>query len=107
MACAALADVGISIEIVQTYAQKFTLPRSRGGKCSDLYFKAELVTTDHVRHFASDVLGMVPIMHAFLQEKIKIKVCMVRGTTSQINGCVWICSARAHPAFPNCLNIWL
>jgi len=54
---------------VQSYAQKFTLPRSRGSKASDLYFKPARVTTDHVKRFASDVLGMVCIMYAFLVEK--------------------------------------
>ncbi len=71
MICGALNDVGIGIEIVHTYAQKFTLPRCRGGKVSDLFFKEKLVTTDHVKHFASDVLGMVCIMHAFLIDKIQ------------------------------------
>ena len=69
--CAALASAGIGIEIVQVYAQLFKLPRSRGSKVSDLFFKATLVTTDHVRHFASEVLGMVAIMYAFLHDRIK------------------------------------
>ena len=69
--CAALAAAGIGVHILQAYAQKFNLPRSRGTKPSDLYFKPALVETDHVRHFASDVLGMVCIMHAFLWEKVK------------------------------------
>ena len=68
--CGALAAVGISINIIQTYSRQFLLPRSRKGKVSDSYFKAELIDTDHVKHFANDVLGMVTIMHAFLIEKI-------------------------------------
>lgn len=70
--CGALHDIGIGIEIVHTYAQNFKLPRCRsGGKISDLYFKANLVVTDHVKMFAGDVLGMVCIMYAFLIDKIQ------------------------------------
>ncbi len=70
LVCGALAAIGIKVHVVQQYAQQFHLPQSRGGKPSDLYFKDDLMMTDHVRHFASDVLGMVTIMYAFLQEKI-------------------------------------
>jgi hypothetical protein len=38
---------------------------------SELYFKDEMMASDHVRHFASDVLGMVTIMYAFLMEKAR------------------------------------
>ena len=70
--CGALHDIGIGIEIVHTYAQNFKLPRCRSnGKVSDLYFKANLVVTDHVKMFAGDVLGMVCIMYAFLIDKIQ------------------------------------
>jgi hypothetical protein len=71
MICGALHDIGIGIEIVHTYAQNFKLPRCRGGKVSDLYLKKNLVTTDHVKMFAGDVLGMVCIMYAFLIDKIQ------------------------------------
>ena len=71
MICGALHNIGIGIEIVHTYAQNFKLPRSRGSTVSDLYFKQNLVTTDHVKMFASDVLGMVCIMYAFLIDKIQ------------------------------------
>ena len=68
--CQALRGVGCGLDIIQAYAHQITLPRSRG-TVSDLYFKKELVATDHVRHFASDVLGMITILHMFLIEKIR------------------------------------
>ena len=71
MICGALHNIGIGIEIVRTYAQNFKLPRSRGRTVSDLYFKENLVSTDHVKMFASDVLGMVCIMYAFLIDRIQ------------------------------------
>ena len=67
----ALHSIGITIDIIRVYAQKFTLPRSRGTKVSELFFKDALVLTDHVRHFASDVLGMVSILFAFACEKVR------------------------------------
>ena len=70
--CQAIKGVGCDIEVVRAYAQKFTLPYGRNrGKVSNLCFKPELLETDHVRHFASDVLTMIPIMYAFLIDKIK------------------------------------
>ena len=66
----ALVDEGVSLEIVRTYARKFVLPRSRG-KVTDLFFKPELILTDKVKHFASDVLNMIPIMHMFLVDTLK------------------------------------
>jgi len=65
-----LQGQGVSLDIIQTYAKQFTLPKSRG-KVSDLYFQDAMLDTDHVRHFASDVLGMIPILHTFMEEKIK------------------------------------
>merc|ERR1712110_662885 len=69
--CQALAAIAVPIYVLQCYSNKFLLPRSRGGKPSNLYFKPELISTDHVRHFASDVLGMVTIMYCFLIGKIE------------------------------------
>lgn len=68
--CGELANVGIGIHVLQAYSQKFILPTSRGKKVSELYFQDHLVSADHVRHFASDVLGMVSIMYAFLLDKV-------------------------------------
>ena len=57
-------------EVLRAYAKKYKLPLFRNrGKVSDRYFKDELIATDHVRHFADDVLGMVRIMYAFLMDK--------------------------------------
>ena len=65
--CQALIHVGCSLEIIRTYIKRFTLPWTRNhGKISDMYFKDALMETDHVRHFASDVLGMVPLLTSFL-----------------------------------------
>jgi len=72
LVCQALAAIGCDIEIVRMYAHTFTLPKTRNrGRVSELFFKKELMATDHVRHFAGDVLGMVPLLHAFLEDKIK------------------------------------
>ena len=65
--CAALSTVGCTTEIVQKYASLWKLAH---GRVSNLYFKDELISTDHVKHGASDQLGMIPIMYAFLHEKI-------------------------------------
>jgi hypothetical protein len=70
--CQALGTIGCKLEFLQCYSKQFTLPRSRNnGKVSDMYFKTNLMETDHVRHFASDVLGMVPLLFVFLIEKIQ------------------------------------
>lgn len=69
--CQALDANGIPLTIISAYSHKFVLPRCRGGKPSDLFFKPELMSTDHVRHFASDVLGMVTILYCFLVEKVR------------------------------------
>ena len=66
--CQALVGVGCAMGVLQAYAKKFTLPRSRG-KVTDLFFKDELMLSDHVRHFANDVLAMFPLLYAFLFEK--------------------------------------
>ena len=36
-----------------------------------MFFKADLIMSDHVKHFAQDLLGMYPLMYAFLLEKIE------------------------------------
>ena len=65
----ALTTVKVPLAAVQTFAKKWVLPRALG-KVSDLVFQESLIDSDHVRHFASDVLVMVWLMHAFLSEKI-------------------------------------
>ena len=47
------------------------MPNMRRRCVSDLYFKDTMIATDHVRHFASDVLGMVNILYVFLIDKIQ------------------------------------
>ena len=66
----ALEEANIPIAALQAYTPKFTMPVGWGKKPSDLYFKSNLLATDHVRHFASDVLGMIVILHCFLVERI-------------------------------------
>ena len=66
----ALITVKISLEIVQKFGKLWVLPKAHG-KVSDMYFQEELTGTDHVRHFASDVLGMVHLLYAFLIEKVR------------------------------------
>ena len=65
--CAALSTIGCTMETVQRYASLWTLAH---GRVNDLDFKSELILTDHVKHVASDQLVMIPIMYAFLHEKI-------------------------------------
>ena len=67
-----LATLGIACSVVRTYAQKFIFPRHLG-KVSHMYFQEGLMFTDHVKQFASDVLGMMTIMNAFLIEKIQVR----------------------------------
>ena len=66
----AMAKSNVSLDIVQAFTARMVLPRSKGYRASDLYFQEEMLATDHVRHFASDVLGMMNIMFAFLKDKI-------------------------------------
>lgn len=73
LVCQALAAAGVCTQVLRTYSHKFRLPKSRRGKVTELYFKDDLMATDHVRHFASDVLGMVSILYAFLTERIAPK----------------------------------
>ena len=76
--CQALGRIGCGIDLVRMYAHRFTLPLSRhSGKVSALAFKDSLMDTDHVRHFASDVLEMVPLLFAFLVEKIEPKGLLI------------------------------
>jgi len=62
-------EVEVEVSTVKQFAHLWKLPKSKG-KVSDMYFKDELLCSDHVRHFASDVLGMIHILYAFLVEKI-------------------------------------
>ena len=66
----ALNSIGVGLDIVRAYALQFTMPRNHG-KVTDLYFKEDLFATDHVKHFAGDVLGMTTLMYMFLVEKIQ------------------------------------
>ena len=69
-----MGDAGLPLKVLQAYASRFTLPLTRNkGKVSDRYFKDELMSTDHVRHFADDVLGMVRILYAFLMDKAAVR----------------------------------
>ena len=70
--CQTLGTIGCTLEMIRTYSKQFTLPRSRNnGKVSDMFFKDNLMEGDHVKHFASDVLGMVSLLFVFLIEKIQ------------------------------------
>ena len=77
--CQALAEVGCPTERIRGYCSRYAMPYSRNrGKVSNLYFKDALMATDHVRHFAGGVLGMIPLLHAFLVEKILPRGVLVR-----------------------------
>ena len=55
----------ITLDTVLDYCTKFTLP-SGHGKFNENWFKSKFLAKDHVKHFASDVLGMVPLLASFL-----------------------------------------
>ena len=62
--------VGVQCGVVRTYALRFCLPKARG-KVSTLFFKDGLMGSASVKHFAYDVLGMVPILYTFSVEKVQ------------------------------------
>ena len=66
----ALNAKGVSIELLQQFARLWVLPKAKG-KITEMYFKEELLASDHVRHFASQVLTMIHIQYGFLEEKIR------------------------------------
>ena len=65
----ALQANDIGIDIVKAYSKLFVSPMSKRIK-TDLFFQNEMLTSDNVRHFASDVLTMCFLLCAFLVEKI-------------------------------------
>ena len=65
-----LMDNDITLDIVWRYAQKFKLPRSRGSKPCEQWFTKKSLGDHNMRAFASEQLGMIPIMNTFLQDEI-------------------------------------
>jgi hypothetical protein len=65
-----LARNNVPLEALQLYAKKWHVPRGNGKEVPKGAFKTELMCTNTVRNFASEVLVMVWLMHCFLQEKI-------------------------------------
>ena len=80
-----LKHYGVKLDIAQAYAKKFPLPRARG-TVSDSYFQDSMLESDHVQHFASDVLGMIPILHTFLQDKFE-PMGLIPPITSSVSRC--------------------
>ena len=61
---------GITLAAVEEYSKHFVLPSCRG-KINENWFRSKFLTTDHVKHFSSDVLAMIPILESFLVQVIR------------------------------------
>ena len=60
---------GITLETIEEYCGKFKLASSLG-RINDNWFKSKFLAKDHVKHFASDVLAMVPLLASFLETMV-------------------------------------
>ena len=65
----ALSVYYIGTSILQKYAATFQFPHKVTGN-PERFFKDELMTSDHVKHFASDCLTMVYLLYGFLVDKV-------------------------------------
>ena len=66
-----LKRVGITLDTLRQYAAHFISPRRRG-KLNENWFHTQILGKDHVKAFASDVMTMVPILDAFMQDIIAL-----------------------------------
>jgi hypothetical protein len=64
---ATLKRASIDFETIETYCMQFNLPSSQG-KINGNWFRSKFLAEDHVKHFASDVLAMVPLLTSFLEQ---------------------------------------
>ena len=68
--CKHLQTLHVPLDVVQAYARQFHLPRCRG-TVTDAFFEQGLMTPTHVRNWASDILTMMPLMYAFIVDKMQ------------------------------------
>ena len=61
-----------SVAVLQTYTSLLKMPSRERHRVEDNWFRPELMDTDHVRHFAGDVLGMVAVLYAFIVDRIDL-----------------------------------
>ena len=66
-----LKRAGITLDTLRQYAAHFITPRTRG-KLNENWFHTQFLEKDHVKAFASDVMAMVPILDAFMQDIIAL-----------------------------------
>ena len=60
----AFSVFGIDTNVIRKWSRSMTFPHKYTGN-PDRFFKPELMTTDHVKHFASDVLTMTFLLIGF------------------------------------------
>ena len=58
-------DPPITLVTLEEYADNFHVPTERDAVNKN-WFKSKFLTKDHVKHFSSDVLCMLPIVYSFL-----------------------------------------
>ena len=66
----------IDIERLHSYAVQFRMPRARGGVVPKEWFTTKSLGDHSMKHFASEVLCMVPILNSFLQDVMKERKVM-------------------------------
>lgn len=65
----ACIEHGVTNEAIVQYMSAFTMPRVKGTFSPNLFAKDRL-GDDHMKAFASEVLLMIPLMHAFVQDVV-------------------------------------
>ena len=58
---------GITLDMIKEYASQYNLPRCHG-RVNKHWFEDTYIASDHVRHFASDVVAMITMMAAFMSD---------------------------------------
>lgn len=79
----AFLTFGFGTTTLQKFATQFTFPHKITGNPSR-FFKPELMTTDHVKHFASDTLTMSFLMIGFLFDQVVVDVDMREGLAKHV-----------------------
>jgi hypothetical protein len=77
--CKPLSNNGITMDTLAEYCSHWNLPTSRG-QINANWFSSDFVETDHVKHFASDVMSMMPLILAFMTDIVKPLGQMLRHT---------------------------
>ena len=75
--CPILKRAEINLDTVTEYCSHFVVPRAHG-KINKYWFDVKYLANDKVRHFASDVLHMVPCLLAFMVDVIKPKKVLLK-----------------------------